>query len=1189
MFLGGDSIPDAERRPIESFFTSGELAVLPAAFNAGSYLAHNPDIRRVAKDGIGAITHFLHYGRAENRLCVPLRYNARFLEQMYRVRISSDLTVDEVVRTLRDQAKCSRTDLVFLNEEELLCFHDVNVPYVSQMFDHEYYAIRYLRNDEKIRSRARCLIHFCEVGQFRGHDIAPGLVFDTAFYAAEYGVAPDASEPPFLDWIRGGSDRVRWPNLRSLAKAIYDVEVPPHLLDPAVRNASRPESSIKPSGHVARLIEEPLLDAIVFETHREAMAAFYAQLGDRLAARQDEAGAATLYDFVLRQVPNFAKALTSRAELAQRTGDVTSAIAIRERMVAWGVGNAATFADLGACYAQLGDRKNALRTLTHGVDRFPGDSGLRRRLMASREAYFEDLWRTAASTALTYGYPTAQALVREAAELCSDRVDLPPIGRTVRTVAIYGNCDLPQCKFYRVDQKVEQLAAAGYEVRVYDYVTETDLYLSDLSEIDLVIVYRVPAFPYVIQAIQRTTALGIVTIYDIDDLVFDQRHFPPALATYSGQLAEADHASMACGVSLFAHAPTLCRYGMVSTRSLAPFVEASVQAKTTFVHPNGLSLEHEAARAMPVGKRPGKTTIFYGSGTKAHKADFIDLVEPALLRLFEVHGEQIQLIVIGDITLSPSLSPWRQAMTLHRPIKDLQTYWDLLKLSDINLSVLEKNVFNDGKSEIKWLEAAIFGIPSVVSASATHEEVIVPGETGYLYRTSDELFTALDALVRSPGLRQRIGRAAEAEAMAKYNIDALSRNLGTIIEAASPVKESAVKRLTIVNVFYPPQAIGGATRVVHDNVLDLKRLLGPDWQIDVICTREGGETPYEIDWYVQDGIRVFCITAADHPRIDHLVEDPRMARAFAEVIEIIRPHLVHFHCIQRLTASCLGEVRKRAIPFAVTMHDGWWISPHQFLLDSENNARTYDFSSVICPSSMGSEDFERSKILRRYLRGADRLLTVSEPFARICRQTGLEAIAVIENGVSRLPPPPARTRSHGRVRLAHIGGLAAHKGYHLVRNIFLTETFSNLSLLLVDHAMQPGLQREEIWNGTPVLFRGKAPQSEVAALYDDIDVLLAASIWPESYGLVSREALAMGCWVVASDRGAIGDCVVDRQNGYVVDVGDAEALIAVLRYIDANPDMHRASPALQPAIRTAREQAEDLAALYAEMYRERHG
>jgi hypothetical protein len=45
----------------------------------------------------------------------------------------------------------------------------------------------------------------------------------------------------------------------------------------------------------------------------------------------------------------------------------------------------------------------------------------------------------------------------------------------------------------------------------------------------------------------------------------------------------------------------------------------------------------------------------------------------------------------------------------------------------------------------------------------------------------------------------------------------------------------------------------------------------------------------------------------------------------------------------------------------------------------------------------------------------------------------------------------------------------------------------------------------------------------MAGFYSEQDVLFAPSIWLESYGLVSREALSAGLWVVAAQTGAMAD------------------------------------------------------------------
>lgn len=75
----------------------------------------------------------------------------------------------------------------------------------------------------------------------------------------------------------------------------------------------------------------------------------------------------------------------------------------------------------------------------------------------------------------------------------------------------------------------------------------------------------------------------------------------------------------------------------------------------------------------------------------------------------------------------------------------------------------------------------------------------------------------------------------------------------------------------------------------------------------------------------------------------------------------------------------------------------------------------------------------------------------------------------------------------------------------------------------------------------------------VGNLYAELDVLVAPSACVESFGLVTREANAAGLWVIASDRGAIGEDVRPGVDGFVIDVSSPKALVDVLTLINENP------------------------------------
>ncbi len=133
--------------------------------------------------------------------------------------------------------------------------------------------------------------------------------------------------------------------------------------------------------------------------------------------------------------------------------------------------------------------------------------------------------------------------------------------------------------------------------------------------------------------------------------------------------------------------------------------------------------------------------------------------------------------------------------------------------------------------------------------------------------------------------------------------------------------------------------------------------------------------------------------------------------------------------------------------------------------------------------------------------------------------------------MSRLPEIRRIPAPDHRVRLGQIGGMARHKGFHLIKYALMASEFDNLSLTVVDLSRARDFRSYEIWGTTPVTVVGKFAQSDMAELYGMINVLLAPSVWPESFGLVTREALACGCWVAAPDRRSVGKPLVAGVNG----------------------------------------------------------
>ncbi|WP_246686270.1 glycosyltransferase [Methylobacterium sp. WL8] len=781
-------------------------------------------------------------------------------------------------------------------------------------------------------------------------------------------------------------------------------------------------------------------------------------------------------------------------------------------------------------------------------------------------------------------------------------------------VVILADRGLPQCDHYRVVQKRIQLERLGWTVEIYTQ-SEADSCRLALDRACAAIFYRVGASPTVLHAILYARALGIPTIYEIDDLLFDPALYPDPFESFEGQITSAEYFGLQYGVPLFRYALRQCEVGLASTPALAQAMRPLVRSGVCHVLRNGLDDRNALFLDRP--KMPfcaSTVTIFYGSGTKAHNLDFNEIAAPALL---DVLGRQphVRLVIAGYLQLDRRFAPFADRVLQLGFSPDVSAYWETLSGADINLAVLAPSAMSNAKSEIKWLEAAMCSIPSVVSATQTYREILVDGEDAFLAQTPQDWSRAIDTLVQDADLRGRVGRRARAKAVREYGLDGATKILSGFLPL--PVKASTAgdldrsgqapgvarvtapvasngtglrrrPRLLVVAVYFPPQTVGGATRVVRDNIDYFLDHATDAFEIAVVATDYGVEPAYQTRIDAYRGVPVYRIAAPQVVHGDWRGFDPGMKLPFEALLDRFEPDLVHFHCVQHLTASVVESVAERGLPYLITLHDAWWISDFQFLVDEDGQLRTlssdplrYSMNRRVTPIA----SIARRRGLARIMEGAAGLLAVSNAFADIYRAAGHPRTISVPNGVSVLPRVDRRPSATGRVRLGQIGGRTVHKGAVLIEAVLRAYAFDQLSMTIVDHAHDGDYLREEVWGTTPVRIIGRMPQERICDLYADLDVLLAPSLWPESFGLVTREARTAGLWVVASDRGAIGEEIVDDVDGFRIDVSSPDALLRVLRLIDANPQRFLNSPPPPSVLpRTMADQGADLVDLYAEFW-----
>lgn len=854
--------------------------------------------------------------------------------------------------------------------------------------------------------------------------------------------------------------------------------------------------------------------------------------------------------------------------------------------------------NLGVAYTNAGQWHQAINLYKNSIKLNPGLNLIYRALKEALNKQWDK--RTSKVDSLLHENKLEEALdiYSNAIAEYKEHLHLPtisqpkPIPEKVSVLLIVDDF-LSQCLRYRVQQKIEQLEHAGFTT---EYVPWRDIAKAKnkLHFYHVVIFYRVPAFPDIIETIEYAKAIKKVVFYEIDDLIFDENKYPDPFESYGGQISLEEYHGLIKGTILFREAMAMCDYGISSTPALVSEMQPIAKKQVCFLHRNALDKFNYDFTALNLPKiERTYTSIFYGSGTKAHNSDFNELVAPALAKIMEIYP-QVRLTLMGYLTLPEMLEPYKERVDRIELVKEVTLYWEFLKQADINIAVLHPTSMNNCKSELKWFEAASMGVPSVVSGTQTYTEILNHKVDALIANNTEEWFINLELLINDATLRHNIAQKAYERVWQEYSIPSMAENIKNIvsqgiqsaIEQGIIAPRSTKKKLLIVNVFYPPQSIGGATRIVKDNVDILKANYSDEYEISVFTTDNDNPNVYEILEYEHEGIHVTKVSSPMMVGMDWQYENPKMYEIFTKYLEFNQPDLIHFHCIQRLTASVLEAAGDLNIPYIVTVHDAWWISDNQFLVNEQGIECNYQQNDPIVTASdiPGFTDISSSLLRKRYLKQcldkASAVLAVSEMFTELYRSNGITQTQSNRNGIMPKPRLPRKPSPSQKVRLAHIGGMAAHKGYFLLKEAVELAQLSNCEVIVVSHAQVTGSVSHEQWGTTPVTFIAKVPQEKVYELYSNIDILVAPSMWPESFGLVTREAAAAGVWVIASDKGALAEDLVQGVNGDVFNPDNIEELIDILQRIDREPHKYQQLILKDIPIRTTEQQVSELKNIY---------
>ena len=301
---------------------------------------------------------------------------------------------------------------------------------------------------------------------------------------------------------------------------------------------------------------------------------------------------------------------------------------------------------------------------------------------------------------------------------------------------------------------------------------------------------------------------------------------------------------------------------------------------------------------------------------------------------------------------------------------------------------------------------------------------------------------------------------------------------------------------------------------------------GLDVRVVVLATSPGVDIPLCRD-LVTEGLPHIVVPAPERFRPVHV-------RHVAEIIDIIKPDLIHIHEYKSgLIGLAAGRIT--GITTVATAHGWTWNSARAVAYEAIERGLLHGFARIVVGTAAMERSLEQARIPDRKIRRVAHPVWLSDSPSKHDFIGPRQRYGVPEDALL----------------LGTLGRLSREKGQaDLIRALVkVHDQAPDVHLLLGGDGVEQGslaALSSDLALDDHVHFLGTVPHNEIGEFLKEIDIFVLPSR-RDNLPLSLLEAMAAAVPVVATAVGGIPDLIRDGETGYLTQPADPTALVAALK------------------------------------------